>query len=118
MFEVMVEDHFSAAHHLLNYEGQCENQHGHNFVVRLWVQGEDLDQANLLIHNKKVKAALGALLEQLDHTDLNEFHGFAGESTSSEFVARYIYRNMKKVIPGVVRTCVYETPTAVAFYYE
>jgi 6-pyruvoyltetrahydropterin/6-carboxytetrahydropterin synthase len=118
MFEIMVEKHFSAAHHLLNYEGQCENPHGHNFVVKVWVCGETLDKANVLFDYKILKGHLNAIFEDLDHTDLNEFAGFAGESPSSEFIAKYIYHRLKKDVPQVTKTCVYETPTACAFYYE
>ncbi|MBR2386125.1 6-carboxytetrahydropterin synthase, partial [bacterium] len=43
MFEVKVESSFSAAHHLLNYKGACENQHGHNWKVEAYVRGENLN---------------------------------------------------------------------------
>lgn len=119
MFEVMVEKQFSAAHHLLNYEGQCENPHGHNFVVRLWAQKQELDQANIAFDYKVLKKELSKIVDdELDHIDLNEHPPFAGESPSSEFLARYIYKRMKQVIPEVSKVCVYETPTACAFYYE
>ena len=44
MFEVKIETHFSAAHHLLNYKGECENQHGHNWKVEVYVQVTELDK--------------------------------------------------------------------------
>jgi 6-pyruvoyltetrahydropterin/6-carboxytetrahydropterin synthase len=118
MFEVMVEKHFSAAHHLLNYEGQCENPHGHNFVVRIWAQGDTLNEANVLFDYKVLKKHLNAILDELDHTDLNENPAIGGESPSSEFLAKYIYQRLKKDLPAVSKTCVYETPTACAFYWE
>jgi 6-pyruvoyltetrahydropterin/6-carboxytetrahydropterin synthase len=118
MFEVMIEDHFAAAHHLLNYNGQCENQHGHNFVVRVWAKAEQLDSHNCAIPQSTIRKALSVILDQLDHTDLNEFHGFNGQSTSSEFVSQYIYRNLKASLPSISRVCVFETPTSVAYYAE
>jgi len=33
MYELHVEDHFAAAHRLRDYEGECENLHGHNWRV-------------------------------------------------------------------------------------
>ena len=39
MLELKVLSSFSAAHHLLNYEGECENQHGHNWKVEVYVKG-------------------------------------------------------------------------------
>jgi 6-pyruvoyltetrahydropterin/6-carboxytetrahydropterin synthase len=118
MFEVMVEKHFSAAHHLLNYKGKCENPHGHNFVVRVWAQGETLDSANVVLDYTDLKQALGQICDDLDHCDLNEHRDFVNESPSSEFIARYIYKRLKQTIPQVSKTCVFETPTACCFYWE
>lgn len=118
MFEVMIEKQFSAAHHLTNYHGKCENQHGHNFIVQVWLAGETLDKANLLVDPLVFDAELMKILDQLDHCDLNEFHGFEGESTSSEFISRYIFNHLKQSLPNVTRTCVFETPKQCAFYDE
>ena len=43
MFEVTVEDTFSAGHYLRNYHGKCEKPHGHNYRVRVTLSGEILD---------------------------------------------------------------------------
>jgi 6-pyruvoyltetrahydropterin/6-carboxytetrahydropterin synthase len=118
MFEIMVEKHFSAAHHLLNYKGKCENPHGHNFVVRVWAQGETLDSANVMLDYSDLKQELSKICDDLDHCDLNEHPDIKGESPSSEFIARYIYRRLKPLVPEVCRTCVFETPTACCFYWE
>ena len=40
MFEVSVEQTFAAGHALRNYRGKCENVHGHNYRVRMTVEGE------------------------------------------------------------------------------
>jgi len=50
MFEVRIETHFSSAHHLLNYKGECENQHGHNWKVEVYVRGIELDKSNILTY--------------------------------------------------------------------
>ena len=49
MFELKAQMYFAAAHHLLNYEGECENQHGHNWLVEAYVKGNSLDKSNILI---------------------------------------------------------------------
>ena len=43
MYEVTVEDTFAAGHYLRNYKGKCENPHGHNYKVRVTLQGGELD---------------------------------------------------------------------------
>lgn len=118
MFEVMVEKHFAAAHHLLNYRGKCENPHGHNYVVQAWVRRETLDQANIAFDFTVLKNALGQIVDDLDHTDLNVNPELNGESPSAEYIARYIYRRMKQSIPELLKICVFETPTQCAVYYE
>ena len=48
MFQVSVEETFSAGHALRGYQGKCENPHGHNYRVRVTVEGQQLDSIGLL----------------------------------------------------------------------
>lgn len=118
MFELKVESSFSAAHHLLNYDGECENQHGHNWKVEVYVQGETLDKSNLLIDFKVLKKELNKVLDELDHTDINELPSLKGISPSSEMLSRYIYQNLKQSVAQVSKVSVWETPTSCASYFE
>lgn len=118
MFEIKVESHFSSAHHLLNYEGECENQHGHNWKVEVYAQGETLDKSNILIDFKVLKKSLNAVLDRLDHKDINELEEFMQESPSSEFISMFIFRELKKNIPQISKVCVWETERARACYWE
>ena len=59
MYEIKTQAYFSAAHHLLNYDGECENQHGHNWMVEAFVQGESLDKSNILIDYKICRNSKG-----------------------------------------------------------
>ena len=76
MYELKVVSSFSAAHHLLNYEGECENQHGHNWKVEVYIKGENLDKSNILVDFKVLKKELKKVLDYLDHTDINELPEF------------------------------------------
>ena len=98
MYEIKTQAFFSAAHHLLNYEGECENQHGHNWMVEAFVKGETLDRSNILIDYKVLKRELNAVLDLLDHKDINELPEFEGESPSSEMIAGFIYHKLKEII--------------------
>lgn len=118
MFEVMVERHFAAAHHLLNYRGKCENPHGHNYVVQVFARRETLDKANIAFDFTVLKGELKQIINDLDHTDLNENPEIGGESPSAEFIARYIYQRMKRAIPELTKVTVFETPTQSATYFE
>lgn len=118
MFEVKIESNFSAAHHLLNYEGNCENQHGHNWKVEVYAQGEELNQSNILIDFKVLKKELNIILDKLDHKDLNELPDFINISPSSEIISKYIYKEIKKKLPQVTKVSVWETERAKASYWE
>jgi len=118
MFEVKVEGHFSSAHHLLNYDGECENQHGHNWKVEIYAQGEELNESNILIDFKVLKKELNKMLDRLDHKDLNELEAFNNISPSSEIISKYIYKELKKEIPQISKVCVWETERARASYWE
>ncbi len=118
MFEVKIETNFSAAHHLLNYKGNCENQHGHNWKVEVYVKGETLDKSNILVDFKILKKEVNAIMDLLDHKDINELEQFKNISPSSEIIAKFIYEEAKKVFPNVSRVSVWETPTSCASYFE
>jgi len=118
MFEITVEGHFSAAHHLLNYDGECENQHGHNWKVEVSVKGNKLNSSNILIDFKVLKNVLNEILDKLDHKDLNEIEDFKGQSPSSEIIAQFIFNEIKKKIDKVSVVSVWETDRAKASYFE
>lgn len=118
MYEIKTQTHFSAAHHLLNYDGECENQHGHNWIVEAYVIGTQLDKSNILIDYKVLKKHLKAVIDTLDHTDINELPDFKGISPSSETLAKYIYDKMKKAVPQISKISVWETSTSCASYFE
>ena len=118
MFEVKIETSFSAAHHLLNYKGNCENQHGHNWKVEVFVRGETLDKSNILVDFKVLKQEVNEIMELLDHKDINELEEFKGESPSSEFIAKFIFEQVRDVFPTVSKVSVWETPTSCASYFE
>ncbi len=118
MFEVKIETSFSAAHHLLNYKGNCENQHGHNWKVEVYVRGCELDKSNILVDFKVLKKTVNEIIDYLDHKDINELEGFREVSPSSEIISKFIYQKTKEKIPGVSRVDVWETPTSRASYWE
>ncbi|MFP4165050.1 MAG: 6-carboxytetrahydropterin synthase QueD [Chitinispirillaceae bacterium] len=119
MYEITTEAHFSAAHHLRDYHGPCENLHGHNWVVRASVQCETLDQSGLGIDFKVLKGNLKNILEEFDHKDLNEVLEL---NPSSENIARYVFKKLQKALEShegrVSRVEVQETPGNCAAYYE
>lgn len=94
MFRLKVLTSFAAAHCLINYQGDCENLHGHNWRVEVTVRARDLDEAGLGIDFKILKAETNQLLKTLDHKYLNELPPFSGISPSSENISRFLFREL------------------------
>ncbi|MEO8050802.1 MAG: 6-carboxytetrahydropterin synthase QueD [Acidobacteriota bacterium] len=94
MFEVAVEQGFASAHALRNYKGRCENVHGHNWKVRVVIEGEKLDQTGMLVDFLDVKSLMGEILDRIDHQFLNEIPPFDTINPSAENIAEYFYQQM------------------------
>ncbi len=90
MFEVRVEADFAAAHFLKDYNGKCENLHGHNYKIFAHVRGEVLNEGGMLLDFTKLKAALRMICKTVDHTNLNDMEIFQ-QNPSAERIAMYIY---------------------------
>ncbi len=122
MFTLCVKDSFSAAHRLEDYHGKCEELHGHNFMVEALFDGEQLGTSGMVIDFKILKNYLKDILKNLDHVYINDIDFFKQRASSSEYIAMYIYHELKKMIDtGPVRLTeikVWESETAWASYHE
>jgi len=123
VFRLTVIDSFASAHQLREYEGQCENLHGHNWRVEIVVEGRELNPQGLLLDFKDLKRTLKGILDELDHTFLNEHPYFKDRNPTSENLAFYIFREMEgalKTYPGVrvKSVTVWESDRAGATYSE
>jgi 6-pyruvoyltetrahydropterin/6-carboxytetrahydropterin synthase len=123
MFIVSVQAHYDSAHFLRNYHGKCERMHGHRYVVELALATEQLDEAGIAFDFVDVKKALRGVADYLDHENLNELVPFTELEPSAENQARYIYEEMKRLLPdrmaaAVLYVKVWETPTQFALYTE
>lgn len=122
MYEIFVRSHFSSAHHLRDYPGNCEKQHGHNWSVEVAVRCRSLDRIGMGVDFRTVKKALGEVISDLDHADLNELAYFKENNPSSENIAAYIYDRLKPCFDGkqsrLQRVTVGETPETGVSYWE
>ena len=122
MYELMVEERFSAAHQLRGYKGKCEKLHGHNFKAQAFVSAEMLNEIDLAIDFHDLKAILKETISGLDHAFLNDVFPFTEINPSSENIARWIYDSIKKKVNNdhiaVSAVTVWESDTASATYYE
>ncbi len=117
MFTVRIEDSFAAAHYLTQYQGKCENMHGHNYRVRVTAEGQELDEAGMLVDFGILKSALAEVLKEMDHTLLNEHPEFLDGRPSAERIARYIFHKIQEMTGAPIsRVEVFETERNAASY--
>jgi len=122
MYEVIISAPFVAAHRLKLYDGELEPLHGHNWKTEVRVQGEKLDQIEVLIDFLDVKALVQKTLKEIDYTFLNENQRFAGRNPSAEVVAYWLFQELKKAIQHsvakIAKVTVWETDDCAASYAE
>ncbi|MCM8756934.1 MAG: 6-carboxytetrahydropterin synthase QueD [Candidatus Omnitrophica bacterium] len=122
MYEIMVEDEFSAAHFLRGYRGKCEKVHGHNWKVTVVVSGKEIDKRGLLLDFHDLRKELSQVLERLDHKDLNSLPFFKKRNPSSENIAFYIFWRLEKRLArkniSLARVTVWENCRQSATYFS
>ena len=117
MFELMVEDTFDAAHALREYEGACENLHGHTWRVQVFLKGTKLNKLGLMEDFKTIKKELGTVLKPFDHRLLNDVAPFLTKNPTSENLAETIFKQLQKRFKTIAKVTVWESPTTYASYF-
>lgn len=121
MYELKVITNFSAAHQLRDFEGACENLHGHNWKIEIYVTSETLNEAGIVIDFRALKERVNTIMEDLDHKFLNDLKAFRNHNPSSENIARYIAEQLSLSLNDpeikVSRVTAWESETSCATYY-
>jgi 6-pyruvoyltetrahydropterin/6-carboxytetrahydropterin synthase len=122
VFEVYLKSHFSAAHSIRGYAGDCAGVHGHNWMVEVFVRCTELDELGIGIDFRDIKAAVKEVLAGLDHRDLNGLPPFTEQNPTSENIAGFLYKELSRKLNTpkihISRVKVSETPRAGASYWE
>ena len=122
MFEVSVDETFSAGHALRGYKGKCENVHGHNYKVRIVLEGSQLDSIGLLFDFTHLKRVIREIVAGVDHVFLNDRAPFDVINPSAENLAKFFYdetsRRMDAIPEGarITHVTIWETDTTSATY--
>jgi 6-pyruvoyltetrahydropterin/6-carboxytetrahydropterin synthase len=121
MFDIFIETHFSAGHHLRDYPGDCENPHGHNWSVKVTVRATELDPLGMGIDFRTVKNAVKKVMDDIDHCDLNSHPAFQDRNPSSENIAVHIFESLQDDLHtdrySLFSIQIGETPHTSVIYY-
>jgi len=92
MYSVTVRDHFMIAHSLTGEAfGPARNLHGATYVVDATFRRPELDVDGVVVDIGRAGERLESILGELDYRNLDEEPAFAGQNTTTEFLAREIF---------------------------
>ncbi|MGI6221594.1 MAG: 6-pyruvoyl trahydropterin synthase family protein [Coriobacteriales bacterium] len=138
MYGLKTEAHFDSAHFLTDYYGKCENLHGHQWRVVVYLRQEELQaegtMKDMVVDFGVFKKAVRALADEFDHTFLVEEGSLKPETiacleaegftlkmlpfrTTSENLARHFAERLIEQGMPVAQVDCYETPMNCAIYY-
>ena len=99
---------------------KCENLHGHNWKIEVYVRGEKMDDAGVLMDFGIIKKQVREIMSMLDHKYLNELDDFQQSQPSSENIAYFVATELQKRIDNpavsVSKVTAWESDNAAATY--
>jgi len=95
MYSLCVRDHIMIAHSFRGeLFGPAQRLHGATFVVDCEFRRDELDADGLVVDIGKASMVLRELLAEMDYRNLDDEPAFAGQNTTTEFLARVIFDRM------------------------
>lgn len=137
MYGLKTESAFDAAHFLTDYDGKCENLHGHRWRVIAWIEQERLQdhgqEKDMVVDFGAFKHALRSLTAEFDHMFIVEEGSLSPQTiaalesetfrlfvvpwrTTSENFACYFHGKLTEMGFPVSKVEVDETPNNCAYY--
>jgi 6-pyruvoyl-tetrahydropterin synthase len=92
MFSLCVRDHIMIAHSFRGEVfGPAQRLHGATYVVDCEMRRPELDADGLVVDIGKASMVLREVLSELDYRNLDEHPAFAGQNTTTEYLAKAIF---------------------------
>jgi len=114
--EIFKEFTIEAAHWLPNVPDghKCGRLHGHSFHMEIHVSGPLDPQLGWVMDFAEIKEAFRAIEDRIDHRCLNEIPGL--ENPTSENLAKWLWRELRPLLPRLCGIVVRETCTSGCVY--
>lgn len=118
MYTISKEFHFSASHVLygLPESHPCSRLHGHNYVVRVEIQSNELNPVGFVTDYRGLDNIKNFIDDRLDHRHLNDWMSGYKENPTAENIARRFFDIFKTWHPGLISVEIQETPKTIARY--
>ena len=137
LYELKTEAYFDSAHFLAEYQGKCENLHGHRWRIEVTIGTDSLleegDQKDMVCDFSDFKRTVRALASEYDHTFLVETGTLADSTikaleaegftlkmlafrTTAENLAKHFFDRLTEAGLPVLEVEVDETPNNRAIY--
>ncbi len=104
MFALTVRDHIMIAHSFRGeIFGPAQRMHGATFIVDLELRRRALDSDGLIADIGALTQLLQEVLRPINYRNLDELPEFAGQNTTTEFLAKYIHeRASQRIVEGAL----------------
>lgn len=115
MWTVTKEFSFEAAHSLphLPKTHKCHRLHGHSYKFTLACQGRLQADNEWVVDYAAITKAAMVIIDELDHENLNDV---LDGKTTAENLARYIYKEIKPMLPSLAWVELRETEKTNVIY--
>ena len=113
--ELSVDFNFSAAHLLPFYNGPCSRLHGHNYRLRVALEGVPNPRDGMIRDFEEIRSKVWELvLVQCDHHNLNDLM----ENPTAENMVAWMWQRLKPQLEGLKELRLWETPKYCVTYRE
>jgi 6-pyruvoyl tetrahydropterin synthase/QueD family protein len=121
MYTVGIRDHIQVAHSLPGEVfGPAQRLHGATYGVAVELEREELTDYGIVIDPTLLRRELRAVLDDLDHHNLDEHRAFQGKRSTTELIARHVHRELGRKLPltlsATLTVTLEESPTSWARY--
>ena len=100
-------------HRLSKHKGLCQNYHGHNFVIKVCLEADQLNKNDMIMDFSDLKKYVGEVLEEFDHAlvlnsyddsmnsiDCKKVFLPEGDPTA-ERLAEFLYNELSRTINSI-----------------
>ena len=111
---LFTETAIDSAHKLVGYDGKCAQMHGHTWLLKVWVKGDDSqkDKVGILFDFGNINK----IKEMLDHQIINDV---IVANPTAENISFWIYEKLKEMKPDLkFKVRLYETAVLKHTYCE